>query len=32
VGDLLYSWVRWERFTVVEEPNLQYLQKVKGRY
>jgi len=21
VGDLLYSWVRWERFTVVEEPN-----------
>jgi NADPH-dependent curcumin reductase CurA len=30
VGDLLYSWVRWERFTVVNEPNLQYLQKVKG--
>nr|WSY55369.1 NADP-dependent oxidoreductase [Streptomyces sp. NBC_00886] len=30
VGDLLYSWVRWERFTVVEEPNLQYLQKVKA--
>jgi NADPH-dependent curcumin reductase CurA len=28
VGDLLYSWVRWERFTVVDEPNLQYLQKV----
>src|SRR6266704_1097423 len=26
VGDLLYSWVRWERFTVVDEPNLQYLQ------
>jgi NADPH-dependent curcumin reductase CurA len=30
VGDLLYSWVRWERFTVVTEPNLQYLQKVKA--
>src|SRR5213080_939890 len=30
VGDLLYSWVRWERFTVVDEPNLQYLQKVKA--
>jgi hypothetical protein len=30
VGDLLYSWVRWERFTVVDEPNLQYLQKVKS--
>jgi NADPH-dependent curcumin reductase CurA len=29
-GDLLYSWVRWERFTVVDEPNLQYLQKVKA--
>jgi predicted dehydrogenase len=29
VGDLVYSWVRWERFTVVDEPNLQYLQKVK---
>src|SRR3989441_7856761 len=29
VSDLLYSWVRWERFTVVDEPNLQYLQKVK---
>jgi NADPH-dependent curcumin reductase CurA len=28
-GDLLYSWVRWERFTVVDEPNLQYLEKVK---
>src|SRR5438046_3258195 len=27
-GDLLYSWVRWERFTVVDEPNLKYLQKV----
>src|SRR5207244_8188230 len=30
VGDLLYSWVRWERFTVVDEPNLQYLQNVKA--
>jgi NADPH-dependent curcumin reductase CurA len=30
VGDLLYSWVRWERFTVVDEPNLQYLEKVKA--
>src|SRR5439155_21079012 len=30
VGDLLYAWVRWERFTVVDEPNLQYLQKVKA--
>src|SRR5206468_2972841 len=30
VGDLLYSWVRWERFTVVDEPNLQYLQKAKA--
>src|SRR5438034_3105791 len=30
VGELLYSWVRWERFTVVDEPNLQYLQKVKA--
>src|SRR5438093_4685468 len=30
VGDLLYSWVRWERFTVVDGPNLQYLQKVKA--
>src|SRR5438876_12433819 len=30
VGDLLYSWVRWERFTVVDEPNLQYLQKVNA--
>jgi NADPH-dependent curcumin reductase CurA len=29
VGDLLYSWVRWERFTVVDEPNLQYLQRVQ---
>src|SRR5437660_1938812 len=27
-GELLYSWVRWERFTVVDEPNLQYLEKV----
>src|SRR5205807_1824328 len=30
VGDLLYSWVRWERFTVVDEPNRQYLHKVKA--
>src|SRR6266699_5665909 len=30
VGALLYSWVRWERFTVVDEPNLQYLKKVKA--
>src|SRR6266513_2322888 len=30
VGELLYSWVRWERFTVVDEPNLQYLQKVQA--
>src|SRR5436189_2511860 len=28
-GDILYSWVRWERFTVVDESNLQYLQTVK---
>jgi NADPH-dependent curcumin reductase CurA len=30
VGELLYSWVRWERFTVVDEPNLPYLQKIKA--
>jgi NADPH-dependent curcumin reductase CurA len=30
MGDLLYSWVRWERFTIVDKPNLQYLQKVKA--
>src|SRR5437899_2711149 len=30
MGDVLYSWVRWERFTIVDEPNLQYLQKVKA--
>src|SRR6266478_3195661 len=29
-GDLLYSWVRWERFTLVGEPNLQYLEKIKA--
>src|SRR5207244_7197267 len=29
VGDLLHSWVRWEKFTLVDAPNLQYLQKVK---
>src|SRR5260370_24966627 len=28
-GEILYSWVRWETFTVVDESNLQYLQKVK---
>src|SRR5438270_5352786 len=28
-GDILYSWVRWERFTVVDEANLQYLQTIK---
>jgi hypothetical protein len=28
--DPVYSWLRWERFTVVDEPNLQYLQKVKA--
>src|SRR5258707_9324955 len=28
-GEILYSWVRWEKFTVVDESNLQYLQKVK---
>ena len=28
-GDLVYSWVRWEKFTPVDQPNLQYLQKVK---
>src|SRR5436309_2853535 len=28
-GEMLYSWVRWETFTVVDELNLQYLQKVK---
>jgi NADPH-dependent curcumin reductase CurA len=29
VGELLYSWVRWERFTIVDEPNLRYLEKVQ---
>jgi NADPH:quinone reductase len=29
-GDLVYSWVRWERFTIVDQTNLQYLQKVKS--
>src|SRR5438093_6246117 len=24
--DVVYSWVRWERFAVVDEPKLQYLQ------
>jgi NADPH-dependent curcumin reductase CurA len=28
-GEILYSWVRWEKFSVVDESNLQYLQKVK---
>src|SRR5256885_7994537 len=28
-GEILYSWVRWEKFTVVDESNLQYLIKVK---
>src|SRR6266699_4091506 len=28
-GEIVYSWVRWEKFTVVDEPNLQYLQKVR---
>src|SRR5258707_2973347 len=28
-GEILYSWVRWEKYTIVDEPNLQYLQKVK---
>src|SRR6266851_6948254 len=28
-GAILYSWVRWEKFTIVDESNLQYLQKVK---
>src|SRR5437660_8574456 len=28
-GEILYSWVRWEKFTVVTESNLQYLQTVK---
>jgi NADPH-dependent curcumin reductase CurA len=28
-GELLYSWVRWEKFTVVDESNLQSLQKIK---
>ena len=27
-GEILYSWVRWETFTVVDQSNLQYLQKV----
>jgi NADPH-dependent curcumin reductase CurA len=31
VGDLLYSWVRWERFTVVDEPNLKYLHGLPGQ-
>src|SRR5438034_5314759 len=26
--EILYSWVRWEKFTVVDEANLQYLKKV----
>src|SRR6266851_1407507 len=30
VGDLLYAWVRWERFTIVDTPNLQYLHKVRA--
>ena len=28
-AEILYSWVRWENFTVVDQPNLQYLQKVR---
>src|SRR5205085_1763154 len=28
-GEIVYSWVRWETFTVVDEANLQYLHKVK---
>src|SRR2546427_3464408 len=28
-GEIVYSWVRWETFTVVDEANLQYLHTVK---
>ena len=28
-GDIVYAWVRWETFTVVDEANLQYLHTVK---
>jgi NADPH-dependent curcumin reductase CurA len=32
VGDFVYSYVRWETFTVVDEPKLHYLQKGEDRY
>src|SRR5437867_535232 len=28
-GEIVYSWVRWETFTVIDEANLQYLHTVK---
>src|SRR6266487_3749721 len=28
-GEIVYSWVRWETFTVVDEANLQYLHTVE---
>ena len=28
-GEIVYAWVRWETFTVVDEANLQYLHTVK---
>jgi len=28
-GEIVYAWVRWETFTVVDEANLQYVHKVK---
>src|SRR5258706_10761371 len=30
-GEILYAWVRWEKFTVVDQSNLQYLQKVENK-
>src|SRR3989440_9648558 len=27
-GDIVYAWVRWETFTVIDEANLQYLHTV----
>jgi NADPH-dependent curcumin reductase CurA len=32
VGDFVYSCVRWETCTVVDEPKLHYLQKGEDRY
>src|SRR5258706_8235122 len=30
-GEMLYASVRWEKFTVVDQSNLQYLQKVENK-